>query len=595
MSNRRFFSSALVAMSWVAFAGRSAAQPVAKPSLPSRDALQEAARESELGSRLVTMGVYETAMTHFQKAFALGHKPADLQKIAECYRALGQSGSAYDAYAELLATYRPALGYLGALAAKKALAELEAATGLLDVRSTPDGAVVRVGERILGTTPLPTPVRLGAGPVRVEVFKDGYDLRVTEVTVDPTHPARVEASLDRRVMTGHLAVREAHSAHADLAVDDQVVGSLPWEGDVPPGVHRLAIQATNLRAEPQTIKVPRAGRAEATFTADFTAGQLEITTEPKSAQIALDGKPIGTGTFAGQVAVGDHVLRIAAAGYTPIERPIAIAGQTTFAAQIALEPQVTDADIAAAEAARDREAMLGFYGQVTFFGVSPAVATHIECSDAAAAVGAVSSLCNPGFAYGGGAALRGGYSFGSVGLELVGALMVDHWEDDIPYTATSIQTSNPAKPSIGAYQHSEAYTFTEMSGILAAGPRLATTGRLVRVTIGAAGGVAFRNVQLDRTMSSGLSESSPYSGSALVASPGLLGDAGFIFGSPPGASFVLGAMAWVEFPASAELGAQAIQETTSGGTRFTTTSGPYTLLSGPQLYVGPYLGVRFGH
>jgi hypothetical protein len=593
--NRRVLSVSLLAVAVVILAGRAGAQPTVKPPPPSREAVQEAARESEVGSRLFTMGVYETAVTHFQRAFALAHKPADLQKVADSYRALGQTGLAYDAYAELLATYRPALAYVGALTVKKALAELEASTGMLDVRSTPEGAIVRVGERVLGTTPLAVPIRLGAGPVRVEVVKDGYEICVTDVAIDPTHPAKVETSLVRRVMTGHLAVREAHAAHAELLVDDQIVGSLPWEGDLPPGVHRLAIQASNLRAAPQTIKLPRAGRAEATFTADFTTGQLEITTQPKSAEIALDGNPIGTGAFAGQVAVGSHVLRVAAPGFTPVARPIAIAGQTTLATQIVLDPQVTDADSAAAQAARDAEALRGLYGQVTVFGAIPPVSTHIQCGDAAPAVAPVSSSCNPGSAFGGGASLRGGYSFGSVGLELVGAIMVDHWEDDIVYTTASVQPHNPPNPSIGAYPHAEAYTFTATSGMLAAGPRLTTTGRLVRVTIGAAGGVAFRNVQLARSLSNGLSESSAYSGSVLVVAPGFLGDAGLILGALPGASFVLGAMAWVEFPASAEVGALETQETTQNGTPFNASSGPYTLLSGPQVYVGPYLGLRFGH
>jgi hypothetical protein len=593
--NRRFFPLALLAVGGVTVAGRSAAQPTAKPPPPSREALQEAARESETGNRLLSLGIYETAVTHFQKAFDLAHRPADLQRVADSYRALGRNGLAYEAYAELLATYRPALGYVGALAVKRAVADLEASTGMLDVHSSPEGAIVRVGEHVLGTTPWAAPVRLGAGPVRVEVIKDGYDVCVTDVAIDPTHPAKVDASLARRIMTGHLAVREAHGAHANLLVDDLAVGPLPWEGDLSPGVHRLAIQATNLRAEPQTIKVPRASRAEATFSADFTTGELEITTLPKTAVIALDGNAIGTGSFAGQVAVGNHVLSVTAPGFAPVSKAVAIGGQTTFAAQITLESQITDADIAAAQAARDAEALRGLYGQVTVFGVTPPAATHVNCSEAATSVGPISSACNPGFAYGGGATLRGGYSFGSVGLELVGALMVDHWEDDIPYTATSALPPKPPTPSIGAFPHSEAYTFSATSGMLAAGPRLTTPGSLVRVTIGAAGGLAFRNVQLDRAMSNGLSESSAYSGSALVVSPGLLGDAGLIVGSPPGVAFVLGAMAWVEFPSSTSLGAQEIPETTQGGTHFNASSGPYTLLSGPQVYLGPYLGLRFGH
>jgi hypothetical protein len=153
----------------------------------------------------------------------------------------------------------------------------------------------------------------------------------------------------------------------------------------------------------------------------------------------------------------------------------------------------------------------------------------------------------------------------------------------------------PTGTQLGAYQHSEAYTLVGMSGIAAAGPRLMTTGRTFRLTLGAAGGVAFRNIQLTRSLSNGVSESSGYSDTETAISPAILGDLGFIIGSTPGVNFVIGGMAWVELPSQTQTNSQNLQENPSGGTSFNAASGPFTILNGPQVYIGPYLGIRFGH
>ena len=44
-----------------------------------------------------------------------------------------------------------------------------------------------------------------------------------------------------------------------------------------------------------------------------------------------------------------------------------------------------------------------------------------------------------------------------------------------------------------------------------------------------------------------------------------------------------------------QVNSQSTQVTPSNGLPFSATSGPFTVLSGPQVYIGPFLGIRFGH
>lgn len=566
----------------------------AKPPPPTPADVQEAAKQSELGNRLFNEGVYESALPHFQRAYALTHKPADLQKVAESFKALGQTGPAYEAYAKLLADHAAALGYVGTMAAKKAMASLDGTTGTLDIHA-PDGAIVRVGDRTVGTTPLAAPPRVALGLARVEIVKDGFEPFLTRVTVEAGTPARVDATLVARVLTGHLAVREAHGGDAHLLVDGADVGALPWEGDLAPGVHQLTLQSPTLHADALSVKVVRGTKSETVIQGDFTASHLQVTAHPDVADIALDGKSLGKGKFDGDVALGDHLLRVTADGYAPAETKVTVNAQATATEEVTLKRVITDAELAEERARQNADAIKGLYGQFAIFGAVPVVYTDLSCSETAAPGAGLTNTCTPGFVFGGGATLRGGYSFGAIGLELVGGFMMNRWEDDLAYAA-QMTSGTPANPTaVGQVAHKEAYTITAIGGMVAAGPRLMTTGRTFRLTLGVAGGAVYRQFQLERSLNDGLSESPSYSQTASVINPAATGDLGFIIGSTPGFNFVIGAMAWMEFAQSTQISATTSSFSQNGSSSFNATSGPYTVESGPQVYIGPYLGLRFGH
>jgi hypothetical protein len=192
--------------------------------------------------------------------------------------------------------------------------------------------------------------------------------------------------------------------------------------------------------------------------------------------------------------------------------------------------------------------------------------------------------------------VRGGYSFGALGIEGVAVLMADYANDSVTYTAPA--TSSFAPGSIADVSHGESYSWLRTAGMIAAGPRFITPGQSVRFTIGAAGGLVIREVFLTRTLSGNAAELPPYSDAALVLSPGLTADIGLTIGSVPGASFSFGAMVWTDFPSATQVPQKGINQsvtTASGSTILNGTVGPFTVESGPQVYVGPYLGLRWGH
>ena len=116
--------------------------------------------------------------------------------------------------------------------------------------------------------------------------------------------------------------------------------------------------------------------------------------------------------------------------------------------------------------------------------------------------------------------------------------------------------------------------------------------------LGAAGGLVVREVFLARTLSGNANELPPYDDAALVLSPGLTADIGLTIGSVPGASFSFGAMVWADFPSATQLSPKSTNQsisTASGTTILNGTAVPFTVESGAQVYIGPYVGIRWGH
>lgn len=133
---------------------------------------------------------------------------------------------------------------------------------------------------------------------------------------------------------------------------------------------------------------------------------------------------------------------------------------------------------------------------------------------------------------------------------------------------------------------------------LGAGPRLTSKGQAARFTFAVTPGVAFRNYVMGRTVELGLPILPPtvYTHSAHDNAFGMLLAGGVMFGSTPGTKLTLGIVAWIDF---------ASHVTTNGGSNITgnipgipgvpVTRPMYPVTNATNVYIGPSLGVSFGH
>lgn len=128
-----------------------------------------------------------------------------------------------------------------------------------------------------------------------------------------------------------------------VLLDGRVVGTGPQiELELDPGTYSLAIQGPRL--EPMETQIDVAGRGAAqTFSfapTSTTSTEFRVAAVPSFARILVDGRPVGTGEFAGPVPPGVHEIAVEADGYVPQRRQVDIPADAALSdiGTIVLEP-----------------------------------------------------------------------------------------------------------------------------------------------------------------------------------------------------------------------------------------------------------------
>ena len=111
----------------------------------------------------------------------------------------------------------------------------------------------------------------------------------------------------------------------------------------------------------------------------------------------------------------------------------------------------------------------------------------------------------------------------------------------------------------------------------------------MRFAAGVGGGVSFRFSVLQRTLGGGLFDSTTATASGVA--PAGTAHVSLLLGSTPGAKLELGVVGIFE---THEQRTPPLQRGLAGA-NVTMSVPAYDILSGPQLAIGPFLGVRFGH
>lgn len=571
----------LPARSWA----QSPAQGVALPAPNPKDAA-EGLRRFKAGVKLYGEKAYIEALAEFETSYSLGGRPTALRNVAQCHRDLKHFAEAYEAYDKLLKLHAAQLSPADKEAVAHALEELADLSGTITVTSSEAGAAVDIDGLPLGTTPLDTPKRVSLGAHHLRVTKAGFEPFEKDATVTSGGNVSIAATLATEITTGHVTVREANGAAVDVTVDGQVVGPAPWEGELPPGDHKLQVRGPKSASRERPFSLARKQRLDLTEEAVSTVGHVRITTLPASAMIALDGESVGSGVYDADVAPGPHKIVITLEG-----APTAMREVTVQPGQLVVE----EIPLVVGFSAGPRVPVYrGFEGRFDFnFAFAPG-AGHYQYPASAPTNGTPVDTTGPFTA---GMTLRLGYEFDWYAAEFFGSFQF--WGGSNSFTAPV--------PNGGGVTTAPSISGAAIKGIFGVAGRATSKTKTIRFTgslgIGLSVAQLFYQVKANCNDNGGSSTPCPgpsvmngsndYSAQPGYVAPAIVGDLGILLGgTPPGAKFFLGLSWWAEFAPTLEVGPYPNPgylkpyEDAQNGWKFT---------YGPVFFIGPVLGVGFGH
>lgn len=232
------------------WAPRVQAQPApeAEPAPPPAPAEPEAPSPTDRADLLKAEGDramqelrFTDALARYEEAHAIAPSPALLYNRGRAYEKLGRFPDAlammraFEAEApEELRKRVPNLGVL--------IADLERRTTVLTVRTTPAGARVRLGDVVLGTTPL-VERRVNASPgaeLRLEL--EGHFQHVRNLKLPGGQVVELALELAPRDGRGLLVI-DSPVRGAYVEIDGRAVGQVPTESWVTPGEHQIGLRA----------------------------------------------------------------------------------------------------------------------------------------------------------------------------------------------------------------------------------------------------------------------------------------------------------------------------------------------------------------
>lgn len=580
----------------------SAPRPLLAQTIPSPPATKPtvadeatAKKNFESGLKLYGEGSYAEALIAFEQSYRVGGRPSALKNLAQCHRNLKHFVEAYEAYEQMLAKHDALVSAADKKAVQQALDELGVLTATVVVLVSESDAEIEIDGKSIGRSPVTLPKRVAAtGSHSLRVTKPGFARFEQTFTVDSQQDKKLEAKLEVEKTAGHVVVREQHGRDVRVFIDGQDSGPAPWEGELAAGEHTIEARSSRYASEARKVVVLVKERLDLALDAAALLGRLRVTTVPATASITVDGKALGNGAWEGELSEGPHRIEVA------------LPGQPTQAREIVLvrgQVVVQEIPLVSAFAGPPLPIYEGFYARFALFGhLAPGGTPDDSVLPFTTDKGGASLQL--------GLSVRVGRAWDWYGVEIVGLAAAEprSREYGVEDTGSATRLTNGFKDNGFG-----------VGGFVGVGPRVTSKDDGVRFTFAVAPGIGVHVLGTRREHDGGGNSSSPSpdmnnrfvpqttNGSNQGTSGfseqkfadvrytafGLVMDGGILVGSTPGTKFYLGAQAWVDFAPTLVTGPDTT--TPIPNAAFKQPGRGVTVTDGIQFFVGPTLGLQFGH
>jgi hypothetical protein len=551
---------------------------------------QPALAQSEIaeGDKSTRGHDFNAALAHYKNAMQASPSGRAEMGVGDALYNLGRLGESYETYNDTQNNFGPKLGPIEKALVAKRLKELAGKTGWVSLRVAENGAQVDVDGRQLGASPVQPLVRVSAGSHEVHVNKTGFAPFIARVDVAADGTAVVEAKLSPLAIQGHVVVHSTGNEQLRVLVDGVDVGVTPWEGDLPAGPHTIAGRSSSSTADAQTVEITAGSRSAVDLVASGTAAHIQVRTNDGQGSIFIDGVDKGIGAFSGDVAPGPHSIVVTRDGFQRFEKSYTLAEKQTVAETVTLQPA---AAAGSAELEGDR-GLEGIYGGFGFNGAFGVGGTGTELETGCANLGAA-SCSTPGPA-GGGAFGYVGYTWNPVGFELFVMGGGDASTQKAVYNGQENGAGGVITPS-SVPARTETFNFVRFGGLVAVRARATFQTRRLRGTIAGGLGVSYHALAMKRSASDSAGDTQNYvpPQGATYVSPALTAEAAFQYRFSQTFAVGVGLQFWADNASIAGTNSVGSQRALPLGSTLIPTPA-YHLASGPQVGLGPFIGLAFG-
>ena len=248
----------------VALLGMAPQVTAAPTKAPTPTAAEdEAGRLKKKGDSAMLELRYEDALEAYGASYALTPNAALHYNRARALEALGRHAEALTAY-ERFAKEAPPELRAKVPQLDEHLAGVRMRVTELTVRVPIKGARITLRNVVLGSSPLPSGLRVNAGKAKLEVTAEGYVPYEKEIELRGGDVLTLDVELAPRVVEGVLAIDGDPAA--SVTVDGKPMGTTPIEARVASGSHTVMLTRSGYVSRTETVVLGQGERKRLSLT-----------------------------------------------------------------------------------------------------------------------------------------------------------------------------------------------------------------------------------------------------------------------------------------------------------------------------------------
>ncbi len=332
------------------FAALFTAQPVLaqpRPAGPTvidvRSQLTENARKAwDSAKQLAEAKDYKGALVELQRAYELSNNPRILFNVGALEKLLTHYARAVDAWEKELREGQGKLTPAEAGEARSSIAIVQQFVTTIDVSANEPDATLFIDDYPAGKTPFAAPVKIDVGKRTVRLSKDGFVDAVQTVDVASGARTPLTFTLEPKNKAALVSVTVGGAPSATVFVDGKDMGPAPFKGSLSADRHTIEARSPGYVTVGQTVDVQykQPMSLVLSLSQERHEGRLKVTA-PEGAEIAIDEKKVGSGTWEGVVSTtGGHQLVVTRPGFQTYSTEVFVADDQTREVSVPLNREV---------------------------------------------------------------------------------------------------------------------------------------------------------------------------------------------------------------------------------------------------------------